>query len=224
MKLSKIFLLLRSLPKTIWFNFRYLPWAQAVKLPVWLAPNVWVRDMHRNAIVLENPVFNSVHIGFHEIVALDCHCMRTIIRIEPGGTWFIGGDVHIGRGAIIHVSYDATLRTGSNFAISGTTSIICTHSVTIGNDAQFSWNSLVMDSDAHSIYDVDGELMNPWQPINIGNHVWVAANVSIMKGAVIGDGCVVAGNSLVNRDLNEPNMILAGSPARPVKKISTWKI
>lgn len=32
-----------SIPKTIYFNFRYLPFKQAIKLPIWLTYNTFVK-------------------------------------------------------------------------------------------------------------------------------------------------------------------------------------
>lgn len=224
MALRKILTLIFSLPRTIWFNLRWLPIGQAIKLPIWLAPNVRVKRMWRGGMELHSCRFNASHIGFHAADAVDCYGVHTIICVEQGGKWIIEDDLHIGRGAIIHVGKDATLKVGKNFAISGTTSIVCSKSISIGSDVQFSWNSLMMDSDAHKIFNIEGEWANPPAPIEIGNHVWIAANTTILKGSVIGEGCVVAGNSLVNRDMKIHNHVIAGSPARPIKPILDWQI
>lgn len=222
--LHKLLLILLSLPRTVWFNFRYLPFKQAVKIPIWLASNVRLKKMYRGGIVLKNIAFNSCHIGFHCADAVDTYGVHTILCVEHGGKLLVESDLHIGRGAIIHVKTDATLSLGRNFAISGTTSIICSKEITVGDDVQFSWNSLVMDSDAHMVFDVDGNLTNYAESITIGNKVWIAANTTILKKSVIGNNCVVAGNSLVNKPLNVDNHILAGTPAKPIRPISRWQI
>lgn len=51
--------------------------------------------------------------------------------------------------------------------------------------------------------------------IVIGDDVWLGANVVVLDGAVIGEGCVVAAGSVVRGDL-EPYSIYAGVPARRV--------
>lgn len=224
MRLGKILGILGCLPRTIWFNFRWLPFKQAVKLPVWLACNVRVKGMWRGGLVLRNAAFNSSHIGFHCADAVDCYGTHTILCVERGGKWIVEQDLHIGRGAIVHVKPKGTLTVGRNFAISGTTSIICSTSIRIGDDVQFSWGSLVMDSDAHKIFDVNGEWTNRPAPIVIGDRVWVAADVTLMKGTYIGSNCVVAGGSLVNRDVAEDGVVLAGRPAKPVKRIGGWQL
>lgn len=222
--LSKIFSILFSLPRIIWFNLRYLPFNQALKLPILIAPNVRIKKLYRGGIILKNVQFNSCHIGFHCADAVDCYGCHTIVCIEKGGKWIIENDIHIGRGAIIHIKPEATLSVGKNFAISGTTSIICSKDIQIGKDVQFSWNSLAMDSDAHKIYSQDGKISNPDSPVVIGNKVWIAANTTILKGSEIKDNCIVACNSMVNKAIKEDNCIIAGSPAKAIKTISHWEI
>lgn len=222
--MARFLKILFSIPKTIYFNLRYLPFCQAIKLPVWIATNVRVRNMYRGGIKLESFSIGKVRIGYHEADGVDVYGVHTIIDIFTGGILWIKNDAHIGQGAIICVKKDATLEVGSHFAISGTTSIICTQAITIGNDVQMSWNSLVMDSDAHQVFGEDGRWINPPQRIRIGNKVWIAANVSIMKGALIGDNVVVSSNSLVNKHFDEGSCIIGGIPAKKLRTISGFKI
>lgn len=51
----------------------------------------------------------------------------------------------------------------------------------------------------------------------IGNDVWIAAGASIKRGVRIGDGAVIGANAVVTHDV-EPYTIVAGCPARPIKK------
>jgi len=51
----------------------------------------------------------------------------------------------------------------------------------------------------------------------IGNDVWLGLNTTILSGIKIGDGAVVAAGSIVTRDV-EPYTVVAGNPAKPIKK------
>jgi virginiamycin A acetyltransferase len=51
--------------------------------------------------------------------------------------------------------------------------------------------------------------------IVIGDDVWLGANVVVLDGAVIGQGCVIAAGSVVRGEL-EPYSIYAGAPAQRV--------
>ena len=56
-------------------------------------------------------------------------------------------------------------------------------------------------------------------PVTIGNNVWIGGSVSIVGGVTIGDNAVVAAGSVVIRDV-PPNTIVAGNPARVVRRIT----
>ncbi len=53
---------------------------------------------------------------------------------------------------------------------------------------------------------------NDTSPIKIGNDVWIASNTTILKGVSIGNGAIVAANSVVNKDV-KPYSIVGGTPA-----------
>ena len=56
-------------------------------------------------------------------------------------------------------------------------------------------------------------------PITIEDDVWIGAGVQVCPGVTIGHGAVVAAGAIVTKDV-EPDTVVAGVPARPVKKIS----
>ncbi|MDH6651493.1 acetyltransferase [Priestia megaterium] len=51
----------------------------------------------------------------------------------------------------------------------------------------------------------------------IGNDVWVGMDTVIMPGINIGDGAIVAANSVITKDV-EPYMIVGGNPALKIKE------
>jgi acetyltransferase-like isoleucine patch superfamily enzyme len=56
------------------------------------------------------------------------------------------------------------------------------------------------------------------QPVTIGNNVYIAPNAVITKGVTIGNRCVIAAFTLVNRDVPD-NSIVAGQPGRIIGKV-----
>lgn len=53
--------------------------------------------------------------------------------------------------------------------------------------------------------------------IEVGNDVWLGYNATIMAGVKIGDGAIIAANSIVVKDV-ESYSIVGGNPARLIKK------
>ena len=51
----------------------------------------------------------------------------------------------------------------------------------------------------------------------IGNDVWIGQNAVILPGVHIGDGAIIGANSVVGSDV-EPYTIIAGNPAKPIRK------
>lgn len=59
--------------------------------------------------------------------------------------------------------------------------------------------------------------------IEIGNGAWLASRVTVLPKVRIGAGSVVASGAVVTRDV-EPNTLVAGVPARPIRKLDTERI
>lgn len=66
--------------------------------------------------------------------------------------------------------------------------------------------------------------LSSWEPsakaIKVGNNVWIGAAVTILKGANIGSGSIVAANSVVLSGDYHENSLIAGNPARVVKSLN----
>ncbi len=54
--------------------------------------------------------------------------------------------------------------------------------------------------------------------VHIGNNVWIGQNACILPGVTIGDGVIIAANSVVTHDIPAYS-IAAGSPAKVIKHI-----
>lgn len=219
MKWIKIFY---SLPKTIYVNFVCLPFRQAVKLPIFVKYNTklslkgYVR--FRPGVKIKPAL---VRIGFHEVPIKDPSEKSALMVF---GSLFFYGSAHIGCGSRIHVAESGILNLGDNFAISASTAINCYNSITFGRDIQFSWDCLVMDSDTHRIFDLNGEICNQSQGIIFGDKIWIGCGVTVLKGAHIPSNCVIGAESVVSGTHFEENSIIVGSPAKSIKGISHWEL
>lgn len=96
--------------------------------------------------------------------------------------------------------------------------------VIIGKDCLFAANTTILASDGHAIFDTNNKIINkPYFGVHIGNHVWICRNVTITKDVIIPNNCIIGISSLVNKANSfEENCIIAGIPARVIKKNITW--
>ena len=93
----------------------------------------------------------------------------------------------------------------------------------VGENCMFSYGITLRTSDSHPIFDIEtGERINYAKSIMIGDHVWIASNVTVLKGVTIGDGSVVGANSIVTKDV-PCNSLSVGMPNRIVKSNIRWR-
>lgn len=94
--------------------------------------------------------------------------------------------------------------------------------VSIGDDSQISWGVDIWCTDAHTITNLEGTPINYAESIEIGRHVWIGKDVKIGKNVRIADNSIVGWGSIVTKRFEEPNVILAGIPAKVVKHGVNW--
>jgi len=91
----------------------------------------------------------------------------------------------------------------------------------IGADCGLSRNVKIMTSDGHPIYQ-NNQRVNYAKDIEIEEHVWIAYNVTILKGVTIQSGSVIGINSTVVKSIPN-NSVAAGNPCRVIKENIVWK-
>jgi acetyltransferase-like isoleucine patch superfamily enzyme len=146
-------------------------------------------------------------------------------RIELGDHITIVNDSKYNRAGINHPTQlvagrDAILKIGNNVGISGA-SIYAESSIEIGDYVLIGANSRIYDTDFHPVHFQDRLAGTPAKtaPVIIGNHVWLAANVTVLKGVSIGARSVIAAGSVVVSDIPE-DCLAGGTPARVIRKIT----
>ncbi|MFW3413304.1 acyltransferase [Aliarcobacter butzleri] len=111
----------------------------------------------------------------------------------------------------------------NNCEIGGAT-IVCAgekSSIEIGEYCLIASNIEIRNNDGHSIFEND-KLINPSSNIHISSNVWICQNVKILKGVNIGANSVIALNALVSSGKYQDNVILAGIPAKIIKRNISW--
>ena len=211
---------LAGLHKSIYVNFRLLPFKDAIRLPIIVSRKTKLSCLSGKAKLGKNRT-GIVRIGFGNVRLVDFAYERTILHIE--GTITFKGKCKIGKASKIEVGKKGMLDIGENFLISARSKLICHKKITIGNDAVFAWDSLIMDTDYHEIYDHDSTIINKDKAITIGNKVWIGTRSTVLKGASIPNNTIIAANSTVTKTYQDTDTILAGNPARIIKENIRWE-
>lgn len=84
--------------------------------------------------------------------------------------------------------------------------------IEIGNCVSIS-HRVMLITGGHDVQS--GNFQEEHRPIKIGNHVWIGAGATILKGVEIGAGAVVAAGAVVVKNV-PPFTIVAGVPARVI--------
>jgi maltose O-acetyltransferase len=83
--------------------------------------------------------------------------------------------------------------------------------VRVGPGAMVGPGSRVFDADQHDLDDARPERA---APVRIGERVWVASDVTVLRGVELGEHSVVGARSVVTRSV-PPHTLAFGVPARP---------
>ncbi|HEY8963890.1 MAG TPA: acyltransferase [Alphaproteobacteria bacterium] len=123
---------------------------------------------------------------------------------------------------IAALNSSATISFGSHTSINNRASIVAQSSViTIGDRCLIGPDCIICDSNSHDL--IVARRLNPdpqAEAVSIGNDVFIGARVIILKGAHIGNGCVIGAGSVLPPGFKcEDNKIVAGNPARVVSSV-----
>lgn len=120
------------------------------------------------------------------------------------------------------VRSNAKLTIGNNVGISAS-AIICSKQISIGNNVKIGGNTVIYDTDFHSLNienRINTELdkaHTSTSPVFIEDNVFIGAHSTILKGVRIGENSIVGAGSVVTKNI-PPNEVWGGNPAKYIKK------
>lgn len=210
----------KSIIKSLFYNIKLFGFRVGIKCPILFSSQMTVQGLSKGRIKLpESPERFGISIGFGGSNGVSSN--KGYLSIGTTGLIVFKGRASFGAGASIRVD-SGTLTIGKNFSANKNVFISCTDSVKIGDNVLFGWNCNVRDSEGHRVI-IDGKANPDLKPVLIGDYVWVAANVDILKGVTIGDNSVIAYRSCVLKPMEGTNLLIAGYPAKIVRNNIEWK-
>jgi acetyltransferase-like isoleucine patch superfamily enzyme len=192
-----------SIWRTLFFNFHYLSFSNAIKFPIVISRSVRFNKT-QGQIIIESQSLKTgmIHIGYKSYGFSRRHDYAIWEQFE--GTVIFEGSVHFGKGTFIHIGKDAVLRIGKNTGFGGNDKIICDKSITIKENTKVAWDVQIIDTDFRATMNTVTKTRNCFKKeIIIGSQNWLCFGTTILKGSVTPNNCIVGANSIINKDLSQ---------------------
>lgn len=181
-----------------------------------------------------NRIWTQVRIGFYQVLS-ELKPSGKPIKVQPvlfmgKGKVLFGENVRVGwKYSKLFFSYSyiearndtAQIIIGDNVHFNNGCTIVCdTTTIEIGDNCLIGPNCEFMDSDFHALAPLERHSGKPRRKkIQIGDNVFLGANVVISKGVTIGDNSVIGANSVVVANIPK-NTLAAGNPARVIRALT----
>ncbi|MFB5193647.1 acyltransferase [Neobacillus sp. KR4-4] len=236
MRVFKLLKYIISFPKIVYFNFKVFDFHTALKLPVFLHYHVKFGNLYKGCVEIKQ------HTLFPGMIKLGCgmgspgvftgsyprYSGGGFIGAKTGGKIVFEGKAQIAGGFSLKADNGGIIYLGDNFTANSYSFISANKLIKFGKDCTLGWNVSVRDVDGHDIFlkDDDSKVpINHNREVIIGEKVWIAAKVDILKGTVIPDHCVIAYGTLVaGKVFTESNCIIGGAPLKILKHSIDWSV
>lgn len=114
------------------------------------------------------------------------------------------------------IRYWENISVGNNSAFGDNSYIVAIDDIVIGDNVMMAPNVTILTAN-HEITPKN-KLLNTGidkkKPVKIGSDIWIGTNVTILPGAEIGDGCVIAAGAVVTGKKYSKYSIIGGVPAK----------
>ncbi|MBQ6073422.1 MAG: acyltransferase [Bacteroidales bacterium] len=204
--------ILLFLPWSIVFNFHYLPFKQACKLPIvfYVLPTFLTL---KGKIIIDSPIirFNMIQFG---------KCKAPIVsyrsfRWENRGTVIFNGRLEIAHHAFVSCGRDGILQFGDYNRFNFGCRIISYKEIVFGDKVRVSWDCTFLDTDYHPLIDtVRGKPLKVFQSIRIDYGCWIGHNCIISKGVKLPKNTTVCAGAIVKGRFSQENTIIGGNIAK----------
>jgi len=208
---SDMFKKIRIFVYSVYFNFRILPFRQAVQMPV--RCYVWPTIRNNDGVVkfeCDKIRKYMVQLGGQRTPILP---QRSFVWSNRGVIVF-KGKCRIGHHSLVQVREEGYLEFGDQVGLNTGCRIVCQQKIIFKPKVKASWDCQFYDTNFHPLIDmISNKPVRMCSPIVIGENVWIGHNVIIAKGVKLADGVIVSSGSVVRNIFKTPNCLIAGNPA-----------
>lgn len=218
---------IRGLPYSLYFNFHYLPFKQAIKLPIMLYKPTLLKCAGSVAIESDKVRHGMICLGHNKCSIYP----NTGITFENnGGKIVFKGPCLIGRDCYVSVGEKGVLSFGRRFECNAALKVACHYKIGFSDDVSLGFDCFVVDTDFHQLSYAPTIIENrmndkpkAYGPVSIGKGCWIGTKCIVLKNTFLPAYCTVGSCSLLNKkyDVSEFTL-LAGIPAVP-KKVGCYR-
>jgi acetyltransferase-like isoleucine patch superfamily enzyme len=140
-----------------------------------------------------------------------------VFEIGPSATVHLGRWSWIGHGCKIR-AHEGEVRIGAKTVLGQECTISAFQHVSIGRECIVADRVMFIDFD-HGVVEVERPIREQGiykRDVRVGHNVWVGYGACILRGAHVGDNCVIGSDAIVTRDVPD-DAVVAGVPARIVR-------
>lgn len=174
-------------------------------------PSVHISGDNNTLILDESSIYENVHIVFansnNNSVTLgkNCHLRNSHFTLNGQNQKLVIGHFVEMAGVSIRLSQNSNC--------------------IIGDDCLFSSNIVIWGGDGHKIKDMSSQkvINEDCTTLQIGSHCWIGENCRLTKNATLANHTIVGCSSVITKPFQEEHTVIAGNPARVVKKNVQWE-
>lgn len=191
---------------SIYFNFHYLPFKQAIKLPILLYKPKFISLKGKVKIDSKEIYFGMIQLG-PLLNTCNLNCGFSIDN--RGGTIIFRGKAVFANESFFMICENAVLTLGKDLDCN--CKIKCAESIEIGDETWIAYDSMIMDSDWHALTDMTtGKLLRKTAPVKIGKHNFISYKSIVTKGTITPDNATFMPGSMINQVYEEGEYPLFG--------------
>lgn len=205
--------ILRSLLYSIFFNFYYLPYKQAIKLPILLYKPHLTRLKGKVIINSNHITMGMIRLGFK---TCGIYPNSGITWENNGGCITFNGHCMIGNDSYLSFGSKTAVTFGDDFRNTAALKLVSAKGIVFGKSTSLGWGTLVMDTNFHPLYDMNKKVYKKASGlIEIGDYNWFGTQCKIMHSVKTPERCIFGMNTVVTRNCEMKSYcVMGGSPVR----------
>ena len=187
--------------KTYYLNYKIFPRSIAKKLPVIIYGPIKLSSL-KGKIIIDAPIKRGM-IGIGQSFEFPTTYKGTS-ELVLNGTLKFKGNAQMGKDVCIKIDTNGYCEFGHMATLGSNVKLICMEKVILGDWTGIGYESQLIDTNSHPMINTNtGEHYQITGEIVLGSQNAVSNRVTIMLNTKTPDSCVIASNSLCNKDFTK---------------------